>query len=110
MTSMPIVAVEPSLFCCPEQDDRRGTVQYTECSGDWGLNLGSGAMYGSNSFEGKAVLIERGVCAFSKKVLNAYAAGAAAVIVYNNNQYQLPITMGWEYEYGYYRPGTRLNK
>ncbi|GEM47679.1 S8 family serine peptidase [Deinococcus cellulosilyticus] len=38
----------------------------------------------ANSLTGKAALIRRGGCNFSVKVANAEAAGAAAVVIYNN--------------------------
>jgi subtilisin family serine protease len=40
----------------------------------------------AGAFEGKAALIERGVCEFGVKVLNAEQAGAEFVIVYNHAQ------------------------
>jgi minor extracellular serine protease Vpr len=40
--------------------------------------------YAANSLTGQAVLIRRGTCTFRSKVLNAQAAGAAAVLIYNN--------------------------
>lgn len=40
--------------------------------------------YAPNSLEGQAVLIRRGTCSFRIKALNAQAAGAKAVILYNN--------------------------
>lgn len=41
-------------------------------------------VWSATEFTGKAVLIERGVCEFGVKVLNAENAGAAFVIIYNN--------------------------
>jgi subtilisin family serine protease len=38
----------------------------------------------AHSLDGKAVLIRRGTCAFRAKALNAQAAGAVAVVLYNN--------------------------
>jgi minor extracellular serine protease Vpr len=38
----------------------------------------------AHSLDGKAVLIRRGSCTFRAKALNAQAAGAAAVVLYNN--------------------------
>ncbi|KKO44591.1 peptidase [Arsukibacterium ikkense] len=43
---------------------------------------------------GKAVLVSRGVCAFSEKVLNAQARGAAFVIIANSNPGEAPIVAG----------------
>jgi subtilisin family serine protease len=38
----------------------------------------------AGSMTGKAVLIRRGTCTFAAKAVNAQAAGAAAVVLYNN--------------------------
>ena len=38
----------------------------------------------AGTFTGKAVLIRRGTCGFAVKAANAQAAGAAAVVLYNN--------------------------
>jgi minor extracellular serine protease Vpr len=38
----------------------------------------------AHSLDGKALLIRRGTCAFRAKALNAQAAGAAAVVLYNS--------------------------
>jgi subtilisin family serine protease len=46
------------------------------------------------SLTGKIPLIERGVCTFAEKILNAQAAGAVAVVVYNNAAGAGPIVMG----------------
>ena len=48
-------------------------------------NNGCGAVspYTAGQFTGKIVLIERGVCAFNEKALNAQNAGAIGVIIYN---------------------------
>ncbi|GGN34892.1 S8 family serine peptidase [Deinococcus daejeonensis] len=40
--------------------------------------------FAAGSLTGKAVLIRRGTCSFNEKAANAQAAGAAAVILYNN--------------------------
>jgi len=48
-----------------------------------------------NSVEsGSIVLVERGICAFSKKTCNAENAGASAVLVFNNEEGKGAITMG----------------
>jgi len=47
-----------------------------------GLSTACGAL--STDLTGKIALLSRGVCAFSAKIRNAQAAGAAAVIVVNN--------------------------
>jgi len=46
------------------------------------------------SLTGKIPLIQRGVCTFAEKILNAQAAGAIAVVVYNNAAGAGPIIMG----------------
>lgn len=43
---------------------------------------------------GKAVLLSRGACAFSQKVLNAQERGAAFVIIANSNPGEAPIVAG----------------
>ncbi|MBV2130887.1 S8 family serine peptidase [Arsukibacterium indicum] len=43
---------------------------------------------------GKAVLLSRGTCPFSQKVLNAQARGAAFVIIANSNPGEAPIVAG----------------
>ncbi len=48
------------------------------------LNLGC-ASFPAGTFTGKIALIDRGVCTFVSKVLNAQAAGAIGVIIVNNN-------------------------
>jgi minor extracellular serine protease Vpr len=47
----------------------------------------------AGSLTGKIALISRGVCTFTTKVRNAQAAGAAAVLI-RNNQFGGPIPMG----------------
>lgn len=46
------------------------------------------------SLTGMIPLIQRGVCTFQEKVMNAEAAGAIAVVVYNNVAGAGPIVMG----------------
>jgi minor extracellular serine protease Vpr len=45
------------------------------------------------SLNRQMALIRRGGCSFETKILNAYAAGAAAVVIYNNQFQQPPISM-----------------
>ncbi|RZM69937.1 peptidase S8 [Pseudoalteromonas rubra] len=45
-------------------------------------------------FTGKAVLIDRGACAFTEKVLNAQERGAVLVLIANNNDDGTPAPMG----------------
>ena len=47
----------------------------------------------AGSLTGKAALIRRGTCPFAQKSLNAQNAGAAAVILYNNQPGQLGATV-----------------
>ncbi|MPY66652.1 S8 family serine peptidase [Deinococcus sp. SDU3-2] len=49
-----------------------------------GCSVNGVSPYAPNSLEGKAVLIRRGTCSFREKALNAQAAGAKAVLIYNN--------------------------
>jgi subtilisin family serine protease len=50
--------------------------------------------YADLDFTDKTVLIDRGACAFTEKVLNAQAQGAAFVIIANNNEDGTPAPMG----------------
>lgn len=49
-----------------------------------GCSVNGANPFAANSLAGQAVLIRRGTCSFREKALNAQAAGAAAVIIYNN--------------------------
>lgn len=49
-----------------------------------GCSVNGASPFAPGSLSGQAVLIRRGSCTFREKVLNAQAAGAAAVILYNN--------------------------
>jgi hypothetical protein len=51
-----------------------------------GSELGCGATspYAAGSMTGKIALISRGSCNFTEKALNAQAAGAIALVIYNN--------------------------
>ncbi len=55
---------------------------------------GCSALTNPAEIAGKIALIQRGACAFSVKVENAEAAGALAVVVFNNQPGQGPIVMG----------------
>lgn len=57
------------------QPTRSGSLAVTACSADGALDPVA---------TGTALLVKRGDCAFSDKVATAYAAGAAAVVIYNN--------------------------
>jgi subtilisin family serine protease len=48
----------------------------------------------AGSLTGKIPLIERGVCTFRTKILNAQAAGATAVVIYTQILAGEPVTMG----------------
>ncbi|WP_213611616.1 S8 family serine peptidase [Pseudoalteromonas sp.] len=56
--------------------------------------LGCDAFAGDIDFSGKAVLIDRGACAFTQKVLNAQANGAEFVMIANNVDDGTPAPMG----------------
>nr|WP_184028712.1 S8 family serine peptidase [Deinococcus budaensis] len=61
------------------------TLPITKAPGSTPATANDGCVaYEANSLAGKAVLIQRGTCAFRIKVLNAQKAGAKAVIIYNN--------------------------
>ena len=47
----------------------------------------------SDSLTGALVLISRGNCTFSVKILNAFVAGAIGVVIYNNQLFQPAILM-----------------
>ncbi|WP_034387972.1 S8 family serine peptidase [Deinococcus sp. YIM 77859] len=49
-----------------------------------GCTVNGASPFAPGSLTGKAVLIRRGTCSFREKVLNAQAAGARAVLIYNN--------------------------
>jgi len=49
----------------------------------------------SGSFDGRIVLVRRGTCAFQIKADNVFAAGAEAMIVYDNQE-SGPVLMGFE--------------
>ncbi|MCG7537463.1 S8 family serine peptidase [Pseudoalteromonas sp. OOF1S-7] len=60
-----------------------------------GCDLDGGANpFESMDFTGKAVLIDRGACAFTEKVLNAQERGAVLVLIANNNDDGTPAPMG----------------
>ncbi|WP_046005888.1 S8 family serine peptidase [Pseudoalteromonas rubra] len=60
-----------------------------------GCDLDGGANpFADMDFTGKAVLIDRGACAFTEKVLNAQERGAALVLIANNNDDGTPAPMG----------------
>jgi hypothetical protein len=52
-----------------------GTVAARACTDDGGIGV---------DLTGRTVLVERGVCGFHEKALNAQLAGADAVVLYNN--------------------------
>lgn len=49
-----------------------------------GCSVNGANPFAPGSLSGKAVLIRRGTCTFREKALNAQAAGAKAVIIFNN--------------------------
>lgn len=69
--------------------------------------LGNATDFEGKDVTGKLALIERGVIAFDDKIKNAKKAGAAAVIVYNNVDGQIPYYVG---ESTGYIPSFRLSK
>lgn len=61
--------------------------------------LGTSADFEGKDLTGKAALISRGSISFAEKSLNAQAAGAAAVIIYNNEPGNFGGTLGTEGNY-----------
>jgi Zn-dependent M28 family amino/carboxypeptidase len=57
-------------------------------------NLGCNGMEYPAEVAGNIALVSRGTCSFGEKSLNAKKAGAAAVIVYNNEPGPLSATLG----------------
>jgi PA domain len=60
-----------------------GSVGAFAVSIDLGCDAGRMLSF-SSAFRGNLIITERGTCAFATKVLNAEAAGAVGVVVYNN--------------------------
>ncbi|MCM3175198.1 S8 family serine peptidase [Paenibacillus sp. MER 99-2] len=60
--------------------------------------LGKPAEFEGKDFTGKVALIERGELAFVEKIANAKAAGAVAVIVYNNIPGPIGVSLGDNFE------------
>lgn len=69
--------------------------------------LGTPADFSDKDFSGKIALIERGELTFDDKIANAKAAGAAAVIVYNDEEGQIPSYLGEDTSY---IPSFRISK
>lgn len=69
--------------------------------------LGTPADFSDKDFSGKIALIERGELTFDDKIRNAKAAGAEAVIVYNNEEGQIPSYLGEDTSY---IPSFRISK
>lgn len=69
---------------------------------NYGDNAGGELGCSTDDFEETAkdaiVLVQRGECAFSEKVVNASEKGAAGVIVYNNEEGDLNGTLGERFE------------
>lgn len=59
-----------------------------------GGELGCSAEDFDESVSSSIVLVQRGECAFSDKVMNATKAGAAGVVIYNNEEGDLNGTLG----------------
>lgn len=69
--------------------------------------IGAEADFNGKNLSGKIALIERGELTFDEKIKNAKAAGAEAVIVYNNEKGQIPSYLG---EGTDYIPSFRISK
>ncbi len=74
-------------------DSAIGPLAYVDGESLDGQNRACGALP-ANSLNGKVALIERGNCTFSDKVDNAAAAGARAVIVFNQTLSENPESGG----------------
>lgn len=73
----------------------------TVLTGKFGLEfaaLGKPADFEGKDFTGKVALIQRGELAFVEKIANAKAAGAVAVIVYNNIPGPIGVSLGDNFE------------
>ena len=60
--------------------------------------LGKPTDFEGKDFTGKVALIQRGEIAFVEKIANAKAAGALAVIVYNNIPGPIGVSLGDNFE------------
>jgi hypothetical protein len=77
----------------PKQFDLSGSVVRV----DDGVGVGTDgctAAANAKDLKGKVAIIDRGACAFTVKALNAQLAGAAAVLIVNNNDDGTPAPMG----------------
>lgn len=57
-------------------------------------NVSGANPFKAGQFTGKAVLLQRGGCTFAEKASNAAAAGATAVVIFNNSVGYLPPSLG----------------
>ena len=71
------------------------------------VGIGSVVDYEQNDLNGKIALIQRGVISFNDKLINAMNAGAAAVIMFNDEAGQIPQYIG---EGTSYIPSFRVSK
>ncbi|MBY6225998.1 S8 family serine peptidase [Ferrimonas balearica] len=82
----PMVA-EPALTNLTEREIRAPIVTSDQLS-----NIEGCQPFPENSLQGQMVLLQRGTCSFVTKALNAHAAGAIAMLIFNDRP-SAPITM-----------------
>lgn len=63
----------------------------------WSRKNQNGCTAFTESFQGKIALVRRGSCWFHNKALNAQAAGAIGIIIFNDNQQMIEVMEGVEY-------------
>lgn len=63
------------------------------------VGIGTEEDYDNKDASGKVVLISRGTLAFDEKIRRAHEKGAAAVIIYNNEDGEIPFFLGENYGY-----------
>lgn len=73
----------------PRNDDGSVTLEYVTVPGN-----GAKANYTGLNVKGKIALVKRGNISFEEKLTYAYAAGAFAVLIYNNVSGSLAMTVG----------------
>lgn len=77
------IGMLPAAFGVPNTAALSATLANSPNNGCLVPTIGGVSPYTAGQFAGKIVLIPRGVCSFTDKVLNAQNAGAIGVIIYN---------------------------
>ena len=88
------VEAQPADFGSPIKSQIRGIVVAPVDSGGSSLADGCEPFPANPSIPGNIVLMDRGTCPFTQKVLNAQNAGAAGAIIANNVPVGLPTMTG----------------